>query len=155
MRNGMKVLAVAVVVLLGAGTLLAQGHRVRAGAGQGPDCPQTWDRMVEKADTNKDGKISKEEFLAFHPRFEKLDADKDGTVTKEEILADAPNEERAEKMFERHDANGDGKLTVQELNSRREEMFGKMDKDGNGTLEKGEFVPGCQQRRHRGGQQQD
>lgn len=41
--------------------------------------------MMEKIDTNKDGKISKAEFDAHHEeKFKKMDADGDGFVTKEE-----------------------------------------------------------------------
>lgn len=43
------------------------------------------DRMMEKIDTDKDGKLSKAEFVAAQEaRFTEMDADKDGFVTKEE-----------------------------------------------------------------------
>lgn len=45
-------------------------------------------KMMEKIDANKDGKISKSEFMAMHAeKFEKIDADKDGYISKEEKKA--------------------------------------------------------------------
>jgi len=42
----------------------------------------------EEQDTNKDGKVSKEEALAHaQQRFDAVDANHDGTITKEEITA--------------------------------------------------------------------
>ena len=42
--------------------------------------------MFQKMDQNKDGKISKEEWNAFHEsRFTELDKNKDGSVTEEEL----------------------------------------------------------------------
>ncbi|GAB4423042.1 MAG: hypothetical protein OHK0011_02660 [Turneriella sp.] len=43
-------------------------------------------RMLEMMDTNKDGKISKEEWQAHHEqRFTEMDADKDGSITAAEV----------------------------------------------------------------------
>ena len=46
------------------------------------------DRMFEMQDTNKDGAVSEDEYLAFgKARFAETDANKDGKITKEEIKA--------------------------------------------------------------------
>jgi hypothetical protein len=46
------------------------------------------DKFIEKLDTDKDGKISKEEFeTAKEKHFAAMDANNDGALTKEEILA--------------------------------------------------------------------
>lgn len=43
-------------------------------------------KMMEKVDTNGDGMISKEEFMARHEeQFAKMDADGDGNLTKDEM----------------------------------------------------------------------
>lgn len=66
-------------------------------------------KMLEKIDTDKDGKISKQEWQTHHEQhFTELDADKDGFVTKEEMKA------RHEKMREKRqslcpDCDGPGK----------------------------------------------
>ena len=45
-------------------------------------------RMLQKIDTNKDGKISKQEWSTHHEqRFAEIDANKDGNLTKEEFKA--------------------------------------------------------------------
>lgn len=46
------------------------------------------DRMFEQLDTNRDGVITRDEFIAHATkRFEAMDANKDGQVTKEEAKA--------------------------------------------------------------------
>lgn len=46
------------------------------------------EKMFADQDTNSDGKVSKDEFVAHATkRFEEMDANKDGGVTKEEIKA--------------------------------------------------------------------
>ena len=43
-------------------------------------------KMMEKVDTDGDGKVSKEEFMAKHEKmFTKMDADGDGYLSKEEM----------------------------------------------------------------------
>ncbi len=56
--------------------------------------------MFERHDTNKDGKVSKEEFMNSHEeKFKKMDADSDGYVSKEEAMK--VREEMKEKWQER------------------------------------------------------
>lgn len=55
--------------------------------------------MFAKHDTNSDGMISQEEFMATaQEKFAKMDADKNGSISKEE--ADAMKEKWKEKMKE-------------------------------------------------------
>jgi Ca2+-binding EF-hand superfamily protein len=57
-------------------------------------------KMMEKVDTNGDGMISKDEFLARHEEmFDKMDTDGNGSLTPEE-MKEARGEMR-EKMKER------------------------------------------------------
>jgi Ca2+-binding EF-hand superfamily protein len=51
----------------------------------------SWQTIVDRQDTNQDGKISKEEFRGPPPLFDRLDRDKDGYVTKEEHEAAFPS----------------------------------------------------------------
>lgn len=68
---------------------------------KGPQGPM---RLLQEADTNKDGTLSRTEFLAGHQkfaekRFEMLDADKNGEVSQDEIKV--MREKRRKKMQER------------------------------------------------------
>lgn len=88
------------------------------------------DKMFARLDTNKDSKISPDEFVAFRKQnadadakaekagkrgtklFARFDADKDGALSRTE----------AEKVlawrFKRMDANNDGILTLEELQAK-------------------------------------
>lgn len=88
------------------------------------------ERMFTRLDTNKDGKISREEFDAFRQQnakvdaaatkagkrgermFQRFDKDKDGFLSRSE--ADAVLAWR----FKRMDANNDGILTLEELSGK-------------------------------------
>ena len=76
-----------------------KGHHGKGHKGMGP----MHGKMMEKMDTDKDGKISKQEWQAHHETmFTQLDADKDGFVTKEEMKA------HHEKMMAEHGNMGPG-----------------------------------------------
>ncbi len=74
-------------------SLSAKHHK-----GQGPGMKGPMHgKMLEKIDTDKDGKISKQEWLSHHEaKFAELDADKDGSITKEEFKS------HHEKMMKEH-----------------------------------------------------
>lgn len=102
------------------------------------------DNQFTRLDTNKDGKVSKDEFqLSMNidksklpadfmaknkdkiqkmqeMRFSMLDGNKDGSLTKEEMEADL------KKRHAAMDANKDGDVTKEELASFRQSMMQKM-----------------------------
>lgn len=99
-------------------------------------------KMLEKnfdaIDSNKDGKLSKDEIRAFHQakreqhkekkaefdaKFKAADKDGDGALTKQE--AEAGKLGMIAKHFDQIDANHDGKVTPEELQAARKSMHGK------------------------------
>ncbi len=78
-----------------------------------------------EADTNGDGNLSVEELTA-----------------RAEGKSQERMERRIAKMIERRDANGDGVLSAEEMRpdeSRAERRFDKLDADDNGSISKEEF----------------
>lgn len=101
-----------------------------------------WDMFVHQFDTNKDGKVSKEEFMSKKPGFDHADANKDGVVTADEFKAmPAAQKHNAtgQGFMEKFDANNDGKVTPEEFDAKRVQGFGKMDKNADGFVTKDEF----------------
>lgn len=100
----------------------------------------------EQIDADKDGKITRAEVeAAAAARFAAMDTDGDGAVSAEEMAATAATHagERAReqhaRMLQWRDANGDDKLTAEEMdNSRMLRMFERMDKDGDGVISREE-----------------
>ena len=101
----------------------------------------------EELDANSDGKLTRAEIEThMQMRFEGADTDADGVLSKDELLARLKKgqSERAEKyvnhMLDRHDANGDGALSLEEMKARHDgKMFGRMDADQDGAVTKQEF----------------
>ncbi|GAB2179560.1 hypothetical protein [Dongia sp. agr-C8] len=96
-------------------------------------------RILERVDADKDGKISKAEFDAEGAKmFAKLDENSDGKIAENEM----PQRHWARfggKMFDRMDADNDGKVTKAEFQAAGEQMFQRMDKNGDGIIEKDEM----------------
>jgi hypothetical protein len=106
-----------------------------------------------KADTDGDGRVSRAEATASGSDrasvwFDKLDTDKDGYVTTEEIKQARETrkhdfKEKAEERFKAADMNGDGQLSLDEVqakNPKMAERFAELDKDKNGYLTPSEMA---------------
>lgn len=117
----------------------AVGRPQAQGGGQGGGMSQ---RMMTDMDANKDGAVTREEFLAAHSRadvrFAQLDTNKDGAITRDEWLAEPAGTGRAER-FKQLDTNGDGRISHEELDARRNARFDAMDSDHNGRLTSSEM----------------
>jgi Ca2+-binding EF-hand superfamily protein len=122
------------------------------GAAQGP-------RGIMRADTNGDGKVSKEEAAALEDKmqgdwFDKADANKDGFLTEDEIrqARDSRRDHmrgemkaRIDERFKEADINNDGQLSLDEVQAkmpRLAERFNALDADKNGLLSKDELKRG-------------
>lgn len=96
-------------------------------------------RILQRVDGDRDGKISKAEFDAEGTKlFARLDDNGDGKIASDEM----PQRHWAKfggRMFDRMDADGDGKVTKAEFQAAGDKMFQRMDKNGDGTIEKSEM----------------
>ncbi|MFT4046312.1 MAG: EF-hand domain-containing protein [Solimonas sp.] len=98
---------------------------------------------TKKLDRNGDGKITLEEYSAgVGKTFKNIDQNKDEVLETEEIRAyyltiadesDPKTKKRIDGVLHA-DANGDGKVTVDELKDHYKKKFEKEDKNGDGVI---------------------
>jgi Ca2+-binding EF-hand superfamily protein len=138
---------------LGMATLLAGG----AVAGDNPRSDAPHDSI--HADADGDGRVSRAEATAAGAErsgewFDKLDQNKDGYVTQDELKQARETrhamrgdmKEKMEQRFKEADANSDGQLSLDEVQSkmpRLAERFSTLDVDRNGLLSKEEIRTGA------------
>lgn len=116
--------------------------------------------LMEALDTDGDGKLSSSEIADSSKALMKLDKDGDGTISAEEMKPDLSkigppgglagaagaaagmlqqmSPAMIGKMFETRDANGDGKLSGDEIPERLRERVSMIDTDGDGAIQKSE-----------------
>ena len=99
-------------------------------------------RMFDRADADKDGKVTAAEFAAARDaRFSGIDANKDGALEVSELRAWTrtwPARFR-DARFKALDTDGDGKVGPEEYVARRKAAFARIDADKDGTVDKAEF----------------
>ncbi|HEV7489387.1 MAG TPA: EF-hand domain-containing protein [Rhodanobacteraceae bacterium] len=105
------------------------------GATPPPGKPSAFDEM----DTNHDGFVSREEFMAAQKkRFDEFDTNHDGKIDAREIASSPPLMERnlstAAHMIMQWDSNGDGIVTADEFKKFSEGRFAAQDKAGTGKI---------------------
>jgi hypothetical protein len=109
----------------------------KANAGKTPEEPRK--SPFDEMDTNHDGFVSREEFIAYQKtRFEELDTNRDGKIDAKEIASSPPlmarNLKTAERMVRQWDKNGDGIVTADEFQEDAAERFARQDKSGSGKI---------------------
>jgi Ca2+-binding EF-hand superfamily protein len=102
--------------------------------------------MFAEADADRDGRVSRDEFLRYFPkgglsaaymeyRFRARDRDGDGFLTQWEFLTHTTRQEE----FRGQDRNGDGKLSRDEF-IWDEEMFQRFDRNRDGFVSLSEYL---------------
>jgi Ca2+-binding EF-hand superfamily protein len=153
MRIDRALFALSLVGILGTAPALAAAPEGESAKGKkhGFMKGKGWDTFMSRFDTNKDGKVARDEFLGQQPGFDRVDTNKDGTVTADEASAakEAIQKHASQKggqankgrknFIERFDADKDGKVSRDEFTAGRTKGFEAMDKNKDGVLEKAEF----------------
>lgn len=138
--------SVAVLVASLGGVALAKKHGHHCGRGmdhRAHGVPHGHHGMdiMRKADTDKDGNISKEELLSAHEaKFKEYDLNSDGVVTAKEVQEKLSSnyEKIAKKITRRFDENRDGKVTADEFKDHAERKLYILDLNDDGVISKEE-----------------
>ncbi|MEO1536802.1 MAG: EF-hand domain-containing protein [Pseudomonadota bacterium] len=133
-KNTLRILVASTMIVLGAGVALAQDQRNEG-------------MTFENLDVDGNGEITSEDIAAMlDSRFAEADTDGDGSLNKDEFMAAQAKraEERAAQIFERLDADGDGVLSRDVIENRQpgrmgERMISRFDEDNSGGISAEEF----------------
>ncbi|MDU8909967.1 EF-hand domain-containing protein [Aestuariicoccus sp. MJ-SS9] len=145
------ILGTACALFLGLGAVGASAHGGKGGQ-RGPD--------FAMLDADGDGQVTLAELEAHRAaRFAEMDADGDGFVTEAELtahaeaMADERRAGRIGRMMSRMDADDDGRLSIEELQGRRDPalLIERLDSDGDGALSPEEMADMRQMRGGHGG----
>jgi hypothetical protein len=100
--------------------------------------------MQGRMDKNGDGAVDLSEFTNMD-RLKQADTNGDGTLSQDEIQAMVMKrivERQARRMTNRLDVNGDGVVTIAEVEKQKEKRFALMDRNDDGRLERSELRHG-------------
>jgi Ca2+-binding EF-hand superfamily protein len=92
---------------------------------------------MARIDADKDGSVTMEEFSSAS-KMKEADVNNDGELAHDELIAMLQKrdyERRAEQMTRRMDIDGDGKVTIKEIEQHRGKQFALMDRNNDGKLE--------------------
>jgi collagen type III alpha len=103
-----------------------------------------FDLMLQRGDTDQDGRLTQEEFTAslsdasgrpqFGGRPQRGRGGGQARPMRRQGMAPGGPGERAERMFEELDSNGDGRVTKEEVPDRMEQFLERFDRDGDGMV---------------------
>ncbi len=136
--------AVAGVIAVTAVSPAAAGNHGKEGEWRG----KMHQVMFSDLDADSDGRLTQDELASANQVWlSKNDADGDGSLSKEELQAammrmvSETAQRMADRMFERQDDNGDGLISVDELDRMKtgSRMFSRLDSDDDGMISESEF----------------
>ncbi len=129
---GMKKVSILTAIIISLGSIVLAVH-----CGDKESQKPTAERVLKNLDKNKDGKISKAEWLQpLKTRFAKADKDKNDVLNEAEIKA---SHIRTKEQLKKLDTNHDNKLSKQEHLDPRIKRFNRFDKNKDGFLDKAEL----------------
>ena len=102
------------------------------------------ERMIERLDADKDGTITKEETTSRRDKsLSTYDADGSKTLSIKEFegLWAELTRHHMVRAFQRLDRDGDGQVTVDEIDRPLNRMFSRLDRDGDGKITAEEMKP--------------
>lgn len=131
--NSPRLLATAI-----AATMLAGISGANAQMNYGPPPVIPPNMLFNGMDTNKDGAVSKQEYLdSYAKKFDAMDKNKDGKITSDEMPT--KNKGKPNAVFDEMDVNKDGTVTKQEYLDYYAKKFDAADKNKDGKLTKDEL----------------
>lgn len=99
--------------------------------------------LFERADTNHDGVVTRDEYVAARARlFDELDRNRDGFLTEADFPRLAKGGERGEKvrkMLAAADTDHDGKVSREEFENAGSRWFDLADANHDGVVDKNEL----------------
>ncbi len=96
-------------------------------------------QRIQQFDLNKDGTLTKEELTtALEQKITDNDKDGDNAITLDEFKTEwaKQTERMMVRAYQRLDPNGDGKVTLDELQQQTSFMFDRMDRNNDGKIDK-------------------
>ena len=120
----------------------------------GPRISRRAERMIRLFDLNGDGKVTLEEINTDQARiFTALDVNDDKSMSVDEIRRRGRSLQifRTTTLFDLLDANGDGKLSVAEVQAPSKRWFKRYDANGDGVMEASELPADHRHGGRRGG----
>ena len=112
-------------------------------AAAGPSGSVNLANLLTSADTNEDGSITRQEFIAERASlFPKVDKDSSGGLSESEFIAVLNERLRsfASVAFRKVDTDGNGVISQDEWNNSPTRAFDKADKNGDGILSADELA---------------
>jgi Ca2+-binding EF-hand superfamily protein len=131
-------------------SILCTGALLLAGAASAQVMPDAAS-LGQRADTNHDGVVSREEFLAARAaQFDRFDSNHDGYLDSADAAALPESMGRMFQLMQRiADKDGDGRVSRDEFNAMPARGFDRMDANGDGVLEPDEMQRAMQNAQQR------